>query len=78
MMVNESRADRAVRGIAGAAALIAAFAVGTSSPGAIALFVVAAIMSGTSVTGFCPAYRILGLRTNRPARHAQARQSSLV
>ena len=78
MIVNEGRADRAVRGAAAAASLIAAFAAGASTPAGIALVLVAVIMSGTAATGSCPAYRIAGLRTNKPARNAEARRSSLV
>ena len=78
MIVNEGHADRAVRGAAAAALLIAAFAAGASTPAGIALVVAGVIMSGTAATGFCPAYRIVGLRTNKPARDAEARQSSVV
>ena len=78
MSVNEGRVDRAARGAAAAALLIAAFAAGPATPAGIALVVVAVIMSGTAATGFCPAYRIVGLRTNKPARNAEARRSSRV
>jgi len=78
MVVNEGRTDRAARSVAGGAALIAALAVGASTPVGIALFVFAAIMAGSAASGFCPVYRAIGVRTNGPARNGNERRSSLV
>jgi hypothetical protein len=78
MVVNEGWVDRALRGVTGVAAIIVVFAIGTSTPVRIALFVVAVVLLGTAVTGFCPVYQIFGLRTNRPAPPQEAGESSYV
>ena len=78
MIVNESRIDRALRGAGAAASLIVAFSVGATSPAGIALLVLAALLTGTAGTGFCPVYWIFGFRTNKPARTPESRQPDLV
>jgi len=65
MSRNESSIDRLIRVIIAIAATGVAFAVGAASVFGIILFVVAAIMLVTAAVGFCPIYRILGLRTNK-------------
>ncbi len=66
MSRNESTFDRALRGILGVALIALALSVQIANPvfywGAIA---VGAVLLITAVTGFCPAYRILGLKTCR-------------
>ena len=65
MLKNESSIDRIVRLIIAVVAIAIAFAVGASTVLGIILFVVAAIMVVTAAVGFCPLYRIFGLRTNK-------------
>ena len=65
MLKNESSIDRIVRLIIAVVAIAIAFAVGASTVLGIMLFVVAAIMVVTAAVGFCPLYRIFGLRTNK-------------
>lgn len=76
MIVNESRLDRGIRAAAAVAALIVAFAVGASTWPGITLLAIAVIMAGTAAAGFCPLYRVLGLRTNKTA-DIKARPSGL-
>jgi len=78
VIVNESRVDRALRGVGAAASLSVAFSVGATSPAGIALLVLAAFLSGTAAIGFCPVYWIFGFRTSKPARNAEPRQPDLV
>jgi ABC-type enterochelin transport system permease subunit len=65
MSGNESPIDRIIRVVIAVVAAVAAFLVGPSTVLGIILFVVAAIMLLTAAVGFCPIYRILGLRTNK-------------
>ena len=58
---NEAGIDRIVRGVVAVAAAVASFAVGPTSGAGIALAVVAVVMAGTAVTGFCPVYRMFGV-----------------
>ena len=67
MFTNESNLDRGLRAIAGLALAIAAFAVGAGSTVGIVLIVLAAILLVTAAVGFCPLYRLFGLRTNKEA-----------
>ena len=64
MKHNMGNADRVVRTFIVAPLLvIAGFLVGASSVLGIVLFVLAAVMVGTSAIGFCPLYAPLGLNT---------------
>lgn len=65
MSANESTIDRIIRVAIAVVAAIIAVIVGPSTVLGIILFIVAAIMLLTAAIGFCPIYRILGLRTNR-------------
>jgi len=65
MRTNESTLDRVIRIILASAALVVALLVGAGSPIGIALLVVAAVMLITGLVGFCPVYRILGMRTRK-------------
>ena len=72
MSNNESTLDRGLRGVAGLVLAIAAFALGAGSAVGIILIVLAAILLVTAAVGFCPLYRLLGLRTNKEAVSAAA------
>ncbi len=66
MKTNEGTADRAVRAIAGIAALVVAFmflGVTAGSILGIVVAVVGAVLLVTSLVGFCPAYTLLGMNT---------------
>ena len=63
MKTNEGTADRVIRAIAGAVALIIAVMMGIGSLGGVLLLVVGAILVATAATGFCPLYRVFGLST---------------
>ena len=63
MVTNESGLDRGLRAAAGVILAIAAVAVGGGSVLGIVLVVLAAILLVTAAVGFCPIYRILGIRT---------------
>jgi hypothetical protein len=69
MITNMGGTDRAVRTVAGVAALIAAFLLGFDSVAGIVLAVVAAVMFVTATVGFCPLYRMLGVSTCRTPAH---------
>jgi len=70
MLTNESPLDRGLRAAAGLVAAIAAFVVGIGSVLGIVLIVVAAILLVTAAVGFCPLYRIFGIRTNEASSPA--------
>ena len=72
MFTNESNLDRGLRAVAGLVLAIAAFAVGAGTTLGIILIVLAAILFVTAAVGFCPLYRLLGLRTNKDAVSAAA------
>ena len=63
-MRNESTLDRWLRAIGAVIAAVVALAIGSSSVGGVILWVVAAILALTAATGFCPLYRVLGVRTH--------------
>lgn len=65
-MKNEGTADRAVRGLLGVVLLaVAWFALGLGSGALLGILVglVGAVLLVTGLVGFCPAYRLLGIRT---------------
>lgn len=71
MTVNEGKTDRMLRAVLGAALLalallsnVALFTNPTIFWGAV---IVGAVLVLTAATGFCPAYRLFGLRTCRVA-----------
>ncbi len=69
MTQNMGMIDRSVRGIAVVpSAVVLALVVGPATLGGILLFVVAAIMAVTAVTGYCPTYTVVGIST-RPRPH---------
>ena len=63
---NVGSADRMIRLIAGIVLLALPFLMGmpVSGTSAIAMLVVGAVLAFTAVIKFCPAYKILGVRTN--------------
>jgi uncharacterized membrane protein len=65
MTSNVSKLDRIIRVIIAIVAAVVAVSVGASTTTGIVLFVVAAIMLGTSAISFCPLYRIFGLSTKK-------------
>jgi len=72
MFTNESNLDRGLRAVAGLVLAIAAFAVGAGTTLGIILIVLAAILLVTAAVGFCPLYRLFGLRTNKETVSATA------
>jgi hypothetical protein len=60
---NENNIDRIVRLVVAAAAVGGAAAVGFGSIGGIVLLVVAAVMTVTAASGFCPLYSLFGFST---------------
>jgi len=65
MSKNLGGLDRVIRLVIAAVAAFVAFGVGASSVLGIVLLVVAGIMLVTAAIGWCPLYRIFGLRTNK-------------
>jgi Protein of unknown function (DUF2892) len=64
MSRNMSNLDRGLRSfLIAPVAIILAVVVGAGSIGGILLFLIAAIMLGTSAVGFCPLYTLLHLDT---------------
>jgi hypothetical protein len=65
MKTNESNMDRIIRALVGIV-LLALYFTGTVTGGlGIAFIVVGAIALLTGVVGFCPLYRLLGIKTNK-------------
>ena len=65
-MKNEGTADRALRSVLGVVVLaVAWFALGLGSGAALGIIagVVGLVLLVTGLVGFCPAYRLLGIRT---------------
>jgi hypothetical protein len=67
MSRNESTIDRIIRATAAVLAVVVAVVVGAGSVAGVLLLVVAAILLVTSLMGFCPLYRVLGLSTHHAA-----------
>jgi hypothetical protein len=63
MTRNMGRTDRIIRGAVGVVAVVLAILAGATSGLGIVLWVVAAVMLGTALVGFCPIYRLLGIDT---------------
>jgi Protein of unknown function (DUF2892) len=63
MTRNVGTADRILRFIIAAVAVISAVAIGAGSVGGIVLFVVAGVMLVTGFVGTCPLYRLVGVNT---------------
>jgi hypothetical protein len=67
MTINMHQVDRVVRAVIAVAVLLAWVLGWIGGAFAIVLGVIAAVFLLTSVTGFCPLYRLLGLSTRRTA-----------
>lgn len=65
MVKNVGSPDKIARYAIAVVAVIAALLVGAGSVLGIILFVVAVIMVGTALLGFCPIWRIIGVNTNK-------------
>lgn len=63
MTRNEGTLDRAIRGILGVILLALAFLAGLHGALYWIALVVGIVMLVTALTGFCPAYRLLGVNT---------------
>ncbi|MEZ5093468.1 DUF2892 domain-containing protein [Nocardioides sp.] len=69
MTTNVGSPDKIARIVLGVVAAVVAFLVGPASVLGIILFVVAAILVVTALTGFCPLYRIVGINTCKISAH---------
>ena len=61
MKRNESTIDRIIRAVLGVALVAIGLTVGGTL--AVVLYVLAAVMLVTALTGFCPLYHLLGIDT---------------
>jgi fatty acid desaturase len=68
MTVNEGTADRVLRLVVAAAAVLAAWWAGFGSIAGIILLVVAGIAFVTGTVGYCPTYQLFKFST-RPSPH---------
>jgi hypothetical protein len=68
MTINESAADRVIRLVVAAAAVLFSWWAGFGSVGGILLLVFAGWMVVTAATGYCPAYQLFRFST-RPSFH---------
>lgn len=62
-MRNEGRLDRGLRGLMGLILLAIAFFAGLTGAAFWVVLALGVVALATAVTGFCPAYRLLGLKT---------------
>jgi hypothetical protein len=62
-MRNEGTLDRGLRGAAGLALPATAFLAGLTGAAFWVVLALGLVALATAVTGFCPAYRLLGLNT---------------
>jgi hypothetical protein len=62
-MRNEGTTDRALRGLVGLALLAMAVLAGLTGATFWVALALGAVALATAVTGFCPAYRLLGVKT---------------
>ncbi len=70
MPLNMGSIDRGLRVfVVLPVAIVLAFVIGAGTVGGIILFVVAGIMLGSSATGFCPTYVLLGISTEPNGLH---------
>jgi hypothetical protein len=59
---NENMIDRSIRGIIGIALLIGAF-IGLAGVWQWVVGIIGVILLATGITGICPGYKVLGIRT---------------
>ncbi len=73
MKHNLGSIDRVLRTLLGLGAIAAAIAVGVGTAFGIVLLVVAVVLLGTALVGFCPIYALLGIDScsvgHRPLLH---------
>lgn len=69
MKANEGLLDRVIRVVLGIGAWLAAAAIGMS-PWGIVLAVVGLILVVTGAVGFCPLYRLVGIKTTKAGANA--------
>lgn len=69
MLTNEGTADRVIRAIIGIVLIILPLATSVALFSSAAFYwgalIIGAVLLITAVTGFCPLYRVLGLKTCR-------------
>jgi hypothetical protein len=65
MTINEGKTDRILRALAGVVLLALAFFAGLGGVAFWVALVVGVVMLATAATGFCPAYRLIGINTCR-------------
>lgn len=70
MKPNVGSADKIVRVLVAIAAVVIALIVGAGSALGIVLWIVAAVMVLTALTGMCPLYKLFGITTCRVDRSA--------
>lgn len=63
MQRNMGRWDRIIRAGVAIVAVAIAFGVGVTSPAGIAALILGGVMAATAAVGFCPLYRVCGLRS---------------
>ncbi len=63
MSANVGSADKIIRFVIAAVAVILAIATGPSAILGIILFIVAAVMVLTALVGVCPLYKLIGVNT---------------
>jgi DUF2892 family protein len=68
MTINEGTADRIIRLVVAAAAVLFSWWAGFGSAGGIILLVVAGIAFVTATVGYCPTYQLFKFST-RPSPH---------
>jgi DUF2892 family protein len=67
--LNEGQRDRSMRMLAGIVVVAAGWTLASTALG-VALFAVGAIVLGTGIVGWCPAYTLFGISTVKtPAGH---------
>ena len=67
--LNEGQSDRAMRMFAGIVLVVAGWMLALNTLG-VALFAIGAIVLGTGIVGWCPAYTLFGISTVKtPAGH---------
>ena len=63
MQKNMGKTDRGLRAFVAAGAVAGGGVLGFSTAWGIVLLVAAAVMAVTAASGFCPIYRLLGIKT---------------
>lgn len=69
MKRNESNVDRIIRVALGV--VLAGVGIGVGGTVAIVLYILAAVMLVTAITGFCPLYKLFGIDTCKMSKTCQ-------